>query len=84
MSQSFCSTFVDQHDLVLPGRVHGFARDDLRVLPSHLARKAIWQLYDTAVCPLVILRAFCQLWKQLLPSVVVTFAGCVSRTTPWL
>ncbi|KAI0240125.1 hypothetical protein LSAT2_009180 [Lamellibrachia satsuma] len=50
-------------------------KDDLRVLPSHLTRKAIWQLYDTAVCPLVIrkmkLRAFCQLWKQLLPYVVV-------------
>ncbi|KAI0224523.1 hypothetical protein LSAT2_024461, partial [Lamellibrachia satsuma] len=54
-----------------PGRVLGFVRNNLRVLPSHFTRKAIWQLYETADCPLVIrtvkMRAFRQLWKQLLP-----------------
>ncbi|KAK2164980.1 hypothetical protein NP493_1389g00021 [Ridgeia piscesae] len=54
----------------------GFARDNLRVLPSHFTRKAIWQLCDAADCAAVIrnvrLRSVCQLWKQLLPFIVVT------------
>ena len=61
----FLLNFADQHGLVLPGRVPGFARDNLRILPSHFTRKAIWQLYDAADSAAVIhkvrLRAFCQL-----------------------
>ena len=71
----YLMNFADQHGMVLPGRVPGFARDDLRVLPSHFTRKAIWQWYDEADTPALIrkvkLRAFCQLWKQLLPFIVV-------------
>ena len=72
---AFLMHFGDQHGMVLPGRVPGFARDDLRVLPSHYTRKAIWQLYTDADSPAVIrkvkLRSFSQLWKQLLPFIVV-------------
>ena len=39
----FLLNFADQHGLVLPGRVPGFVRDNLRILPSHFTRKAIRQ-----------------------------------------
>ena len=72
---AFLLHFGDQHGMVLPGRIPGFARDDLRVLPSHYTRKAIWQLNTDAESPAVIrkvkLRSFSQLWKQLLPFIVV-------------
>ena len=72
---AFLMHFGDQHGMVLPGRVPGFARDDLRVLPSNYTRNAIWQLYTDADSPAVIrkvkLRSFSELWKQLLPFIVV-------------
>ena len=83
--------FADQHGMMLPGRVPGFARDDLRVLPSHFTRKAIWQWYDEADTPALIrkvkLRAFCQLCgsscshSSSSPSLRVTSAECANRTT---
>ena len=71
----FLLNIADQQGMVLPGRVPGFARDDIRVLPSHLTKKALWQNYFDADLGVgvrkVKLSAFCLLWKQLLPFIVL-------------
>ena len=71
----FLLNMADQHGLVLPGRVPGFSRDDIRVLPSHFTKKAIWKMYYDADTGdgvrKVKLSAFSLLWKQLLPFIVL-------------
>uniref|UniRef100_X1ZI71 Uncharacterized protein n=2 Tax=Capitella teleta TaxID=283909 RepID=X1ZI71_CAPTE len=74
---SFIVNYADQNALVLPGRVPGFARDDIKILPSSTTKVLIWRLYFD--CPVpegsearkVKLSTFKQLWLQLLPFIVV-------------
>ena len=59
----------------LPGRVPGYARDDLKLLPSNCSKKMVYENYVDA-CKLVDVRAcslvlFRRLWRQLVPFIVV-------------
>ena len=40
---SFITNFAEQHTLLLPGRVPGFKRSDIRLLPSHETNASIWR-----------------------------------------
>jgi hypothetical protein len=46
---AFLSNFAEQHTLVLPGRVPGFKRDDVKLLPSSETKASIWRKYCTAM-----------------------------------
>jgi hypothetical protein len=46
---SFISNFAEQHALVLPGRVPGFKRTDIRLLPSMETKASIWRKYKLAM-----------------------------------
>jgi hypothetical protein len=72
---TFLTNFSKQHALVLPGRIPGFARDDISVLPSHYTKKEIWSLYygiEDLTVKRVKYSAFRQLWRQLLPYIVLS------------
>jgi len=49
---SFVTNFAEQHALLLPGRVPGFKRSDIRLLPSHETKASIWRKYETAMATL--------------------------------
>lgn len=59
----------------LPGHVPGYARDNLKLLPSNCSKKMVYDDYVGAckvvgnhACSLVV---FWHLWRQLLPFVVI-------------
>ena len=45
---SFISNYAEEHALVLPGRVPGFRRDDIKLLPSSETKRKVYQGYVTA------------------------------------
>ena len=68
--------FITQHAeanaILLPGRIPGYKRSDIQILPSSTTKKAIWLLYDeTASRRRVAYCTFCQVWSRFLPQVVV-------------
>ena len=72
---TFIVDYSETHTMSLPGRVHGYARDDLKLLPSNCSKKMVYENYVDAckpvnarACSLVLFR---HLWRQLVPFVVV-------------
>ena len=61
--------------MLLPGRVPGYKDSDVKLLPSSTTKHAIWELYlqaaATSLMRAVAYSTFIQLWRQLLPSIVV-------------
>ena len=73
----FLHSLVDQQGILLPGRVSGYKRDDLKLLPSSLSKKEIWRKYCESMATMqgevkqVYYITFCHLWKELTPQIVV-------------
>ena len=73
----FILQYAQEHAILLPGRIPGYKRDDLQLLPSSTTKRQVWETYHQAatVTPhvkVVSYSLFCELWKQLTPQVVVT------------
>ena len=72
----FVFNYAEQHALLLPGRVPGYSRSDLQLLPSSVSKQAIWRVYHAAaeangsIHPIAY-TTFCFLWRKLTPSVIV-------------
>ncbi len=73
---TFLLNFAAQNALVLPGRVPGFQKTDIRLLPSNFSKRSIWRICKgqmEAVRDVPIgYSTFCKLWKRLVPYLVVT------------
>lgn len=46
---TFISNFAEEHALVLPGRVPGFKRADVKLLPSSETKSSVWRKYKSSV-----------------------------------
>ena len=46
---AFISNYADDHGLHLPGRVPGFKRDDIKLLPSSETKVAVFNAYCMAM-----------------------------------
>ena len=72
---TFLTNYSEQHGLLLPGRVPGYSRSDIKLLPSSTSKRAIWRLYQGAMVAVESRPAgystFCKLWRQLLLSLVL-------------
>jgi hypothetical protein len=66
----FLFSYAEQHALLLPGRIPGYSRDDLQLLPSSVSKRAVWKVYhdaaeaDRTIHP-VAYPTFCYLWRTL-------------------
>ena len=72
----FITNYAEDHTILLPGRIPGYKRDDIILLPSSTTKKAIWEFYHAAAESDSDVRAvgyssFCSLWEQLLPHIIV-------------
>jgi len=70
----FITNYAEDHALVLPGRVPGFKRHDIRLLPSSHGKGKVYANYrellkDTNL-RLVGESSFFSLWQQLTPFIV--------------
>ena len=72
----FLLQYAEDHAILLPGRIPGYKRDDLQLLPSSTTKREVWEVYHQAATisgnKAVCYSLFCSLWKQLTPQVVVT------------
>jgi hypothetical protein len=71
----FLLNYAEQNAL-LPGRVPGYSRSDIKLLPSSVSKRGIWKTYHSAADEETSIHAvayttFCRLWRSLLPSVVI-------------
>ena len=71
----FLLTYSKQNAL-LPGRIPGYRRSDMKLLPSSASKRGIWRVYQSAAesresVHKVTYSTFCRLWKLLLPSIII-------------
>ena len=71
----FIGNVAEDQALLLPGRVPGFKRIDVKLLPSTLTKYSLWKTYQE-LCnsdgrTSVGYSKFCDLWNQLCPFVVI-------------
>ncbi len=61
--------------MLLPGRVPGYSRSDIKLLPSSDTKRGIWMGYKQAMTEsgerIAAYRTFCLRWQELLPSLVM-------------
>ena len=72
----FLLNYTEQNGLLLPGRVPGYSRTDIKLLPSSVSKRGIWRVYRAAAeddnsVHTAAYSTFCKLWKTLVPSVVI-------------
>ena len=72
----FLLNYAEQNALLLPGRVPGYSRSDIKLLPSSVSKRGIWKVYQEAARRDDSMRAvgystFTGLWRSLLPSVIL-------------
>ena len=68
----FLLNYYEQHGTFLPGRIPGYSRTDVKLLPSSVFKKGIWKTYSEAAQQLqgivpVAYTTFCRLWRAQLP-----------------
>ena len=70
----FVLNYAEQHALLLPGRVPGYSRSDIK-LQSPNSKRAIWKVYQTVATSdsirAVGYSTFTSLWRSLLPSIIL-------------
>ena len=44
----FLHIYAEEHAMLLPGRIPGYPRTDIQLLPSSLSKRAIWRVYYEA------------------------------------
>ena len=72
----FLINYAEQHALLLPGRIPGYSRSDIKLLPSSVSKRTVWRTYQQASDDEpnfhgVAYSTFCRLWRTLLPSVII-------------
>ena len=72
----FLLNYTEQNVLLLPGRVPGYSRSDIKLLPSSVSKRGIWKVYQEAArrddsMHAVGYSTFTVLWRSLLPSVIL-------------
>ena len=72
---TFVMQYVESNGVLLPGRVPGYKRDDVKLLPSNCTKRAVWMLYQDSTSSLslrsVAYTTFCKVWRHFLADVVV-------------
>ena len=67
--------YVESNAILLPGRIPGYKRDDIKLLPSSCTKRAVWVLYQESAASLslraVAYTTFCKVWRNFLADVVV-------------
>lgn len=73
----FLLNYTEQNGLLLPGRVPGYSRSDIKLLPSSVSKRGIWKFYHSATAThedtirSVSYSTFCRTWRNLLPSIIL-------------
>ena len=71
----FLTNYSEQHGLLLPDRVPGFSRTDIKLLSSSVSKRSIWKKYRSVMEQVgsraAAYTSFCRFGQQLLPYLVL-------------
>ena len=69
---TFVMHYFESNGILLPGRIPGYKRDDIKLLPSSCTKRAVWMLYQDSAISLslhsVAYTTFCKVWRNFLES----------------
>ena len=72
---AFITQYTESNGILLPGRIPGYKRDDIKLLPSSCTKRSVWSLYQSTAVSLslrpVAYTTFCKVWRNFLANVVV-------------
>jgi hypothetical protein len=72
--RTFLFNYAEEHGIKLPGRIPGFHSFNITLLPSHMKKTTVYEAYRLAITEedrVVGISTFKNLWKELLPFVVI-------------
>ena len=73
---SFVKNYAEENAILLPGRIPGFKRTDLQLLPTNTTKRSVWEHYMKSCATLTFRVAayatFCTIWRKYMPHVVIT------------
>ena len=72
----FLQNYAEQNAILLPGRIPGYSRSDVQLLPSSTSKKNIWKTYFEATqrdseVHSIAYSTFCKFWNLLLPQIIL-------------
>ena len=70
----FLRNYAEDHAILLPGRIPGYNRFDLKLLPSSTTKLGVWEVYRESVEPLLNTRvvghrSFINTWSKYLQEI---------------
>ena len=72
----FLQAYAEANAILLPGRIPGYKRTDVQLLPSSATKRHVWQQYCTALVDTtyhqVAYSTFCGIWRQVVPQILIT------------
>ena len=73
---SFLTNYSEANAILLPGRIPGYKRADVQLLPTHTTKHSVWKSYLKACATLTFklasYRAFCRVWQVYKPLLMIT------------
>lgn len=74
---AFIQNYAEEHAIMLLGRVPGYRKTDLQLLPCHTTKYLVWKVYSSVAAQQSGMRCiaystFCQLWSPLLSNILPT------------
>ena len=72
----FLQCYSEANAILLPGRIPGYKRSDVQLLPSSTTKHLVWQQYCAALVSSthqqVAYSTFCTIWRRVTPHILVT------------
>ena len=74
---SFIENYAEDHAILLPGRIPGYKRSDLQLLPCSTTKRSVWRTYcsattNTTNVHCLAYTTFNRIWRSLLPNILPT------------
>lgn len=75
--REFLHTYSECNAILLPGRIPGYKRTDVELLPSSTTKQQVWQQYCASLVTStthhqVAYSTFCTIWRRVVPHIMVT------------
>ena len=72
---TFLTNFAEANAILLPGRIPGYKRSDIQLLPTQFTKREIWNGYIKACASLTFrlasYRSFCRIWEKFKPQIII-------------
>lgn len=72
----FLQNYAEENAILLPGRIPGYKRSDMQLLPTSTTKRQVWDHYIQSCGPLTFrlasYRHFCLLWRKYVPHIIIT------------